>query len=84
MSETGWLRLAKCVVEDVWPLRRTNGKVERFNRTLLDEWAYATTYRSEAERQAAFSPWLHAYDHHRGRARTRGKPPATNLTGQYS
>ena len=32
---------------------QTNGKVERFNRTLLEEWAYARQYRSEAERAAA-------------------------------
>jgi len=36
---------------------QTNGKVERFNRTLLDEWAYARLYRSEAERVAAFPVW---------------------------
>jgi transposase InsO family protein len=35
---------------------QTNGKVERFNRTLLDEWAYALAYRSEAERTAASLP----------------------------
>lgn len=35
---------------------QTNGKVERFNRTLLDEWAYARPYTSEAERVAAFRP----------------------------
>lgn len=33
---------------------QTNGKVERFNRTLLDEWAYAQPYRSEAERRDAY------------------------------
>jgi transposase InsO family protein len=32
---------------------QTNGKVERFNRTLLEEWAYAHPYQSEAERRAA-------------------------------
>ncbi|UGQ09743.1 IS481 family transposase [Yinghuangia sp. ASG 101] len=66
---------------------QTNGKVERFNRTLLDEWAYATAYRSEAERREAFGPWLHSYNHHRGHTALGGKPPAsrvTNLTGQYS
>ncbi len=31
---------------------QTNGKVERFNRTLLDEWAYAHLYRSETQRRA--------------------------------
>jgi transposase InsO family protein len=66
---------------------QTNGKVERFNRTLLDEWAYATAYRSEAERAAAFGPWLHTYNHHRGHTALGGLPPAsrvTHLTGENS
>ncbi|MFC5179723.1 IS481 family transposase, partial [Nocardioides taihuensis] len=45
---------------------QTNGKVERFNRTLLEEWAYAHTYLSEADRAAAYPTWLHHYNHHRG------------------
>ena len=66
---------------------QTNGKVERFNRTLLDEWAYAQPYRSEQERRDAFAPWLHAYNHHRGHTALKGSPPASrvpNLTGQYT
>jgi len=67
---------------------QTNGKVERFNRTLLDEWAYAQMYLSEADRAAAFPLWLHHYNHHRGHTALRGKPPVsrltvTNLCGQY-
>ncbi|MDQ0768134.1 transposase [Pseudarthrobacter defluvii] len=65
---------------------QTNGKVERYNRTMLDEWAYARPYRSEAERVAAFADWLHHYNHHRGHTSLKGQPPAsrvTNLTGQY-
>ena len=64
---------------------QTNGKVERFNRTLLDEWAYTTTYRSEAERSAALPTWLHTYNHHRGHTALGGHPPASrvpNLSGQ--
>ena len=63
---------------------QTNGKVERFNRTMLEEWAYARTYTSEAERVAAFPAWLHDYNHHRGHTSLKGQPPAsrvTNLSG---
>lgn len=66
---------------------QTNGKVERFNRTMLEEWAYAHPYASEAERVAAFAGWLHGYNHHRGHTALKGKPPAsrvTNLSGQYT
>jgi transposase InsO family protein len=66
---------------------QTNGKVERFNRTLLDEWAYARPYRTETERRAAFDTWLHMYNHHRGHTALGGHPPAsrvTNLSGQHT
>ena len=66
---------------------QTNGKVERYNRTMLDEWAYAKPYRSESERVAAFTQWLHHYNHHRGHTSLKGQPPAsrvTNLSGQYT
>ncbi|MFK0222728.1 integrase core domain-containing protein, partial [Streptomyces vinaceus] len=66
---------------------QTNGKVERLNRTLLEEWAYARPYHSEQERRDAFPQWLHAYNHHRGHTALAGKPPASrvpNLTGQYT
>ncbi|OBH79306.1 transposase, partial [Mycobacterium mantenii] len=65
---------------------QTNGKVERFHRTLADEWAYAQIYRSDAERCDAFTTWLHTYNHHRGHTALGGQPPATrvpNLSGQY-
>ncbi|OIV35982.1 IS481 family transposase [Mangrovactinospora gilvigrisea] len=66
---------------------QTNGKVERFNRTLLEEWAYVKAYRTESERRAAYPGWLHAYNHHRGHTALQGQPPASrvpNLTGQYT
>lgn len=64
---------------------QTNGKVERFNRTILEEWAYAREYTSEAERAAAYPDWLHHYNHHRGHTALKGKSPADrvpNLSGQ--
>jgi transposase InsO family protein len=84
LSETGRLRLARCVVDDRWPLRRA---AERFHRTLADEWAYARPYRSERERREALPAFLHWYNHHRGHTALGGNPPATrvpNLTGQYN
>jgi transposase InsO family protein len=66
---------------------QTNGKVERLNRTLLEEWAYARPYRTEQERRDAFPDWLHTYNHHRGHTALKGKPPVSrvaNLTGQYT
>lgn len=66
---------------------QTNGKVERFHRTLADEWAYARAYASEAERREAYPTWLHTYNHHRAHTALAGQPPASrvpNLTGQYT
>jgi transposase InsO family protein len=65
---------------------RTNGKIERFNRTLADEWAYARVYRSDTERSAALDDWLHLYNHHRYHTAIGG-PPITrvnDLTGSYT
>ena len=62
----------------------TNGKVERFNRTLLDEWAYARPWRSDAARARGLDRWLHRYNHHRHHTAIGG-PPITrvnNLPGQ--
>jgi transposase InsO family protein len=44
---------------------QTNGKIERFHRTLADGWAYARHYDSDAARRQALEPWLHFYNHHR-------------------
>jgi transposase InsO family protein len=65
---------------------QTNGKVERFNRTLADEWAYVRVYRSNAARTRALDRWLHRYNHHRGHTALGGQPPITrtNLAGQHN
>jgi len=54
--------------------------VERFNRTLVQGWAYRRQYPSEAARRAAFSPWLHWYNHHRPHTALGGRPPITRCT----
>jgi transposase InsO family protein len=66
---------------------QTNGKVERFNRTLLEEWAYVRVYRSEQARTQALASWLHQYNHHRRHTALGGLPPVsrvTNLPAQYT
>jgi transposase InsO family protein len=65
---------------------RTNGKVERFNRTLLEEWAYVRPYDNDAERAAALDDWLHLYNHHRHHTAIGGPPVnrVNDLPGQYS
>lgn len=65
---------------------QTNGKVERFNRTLLDEWAYVRVYRTETTRRIALDRWLHLYNHHRHHTAIGG-PPITrvnNVTRQHN
>jgi transposase InsO family protein len=66
---------------------QTNGKVERFNRTLLEEWAYRRLYRSNAARDRALQPWVHRYNHHRAHTALAGRPPVSrvnNLPGYYN
>ncbi|MEV7618497.1 IS481 family transposase, partial [Streptomyces sp. NPDC089799] len=65
---------------------QTNGKVERLNRTLLDEWAYLRPYTSNDERTAALADFLHTYNHHRCHTALGGHPPISrvnNPAGQY-
>lgn len=66
---------------------QTNGKVERFNRTLLDEWAYLRPYTSNTERTNALADFLHTYNHHRCHTALSGHPPISrvnNASGQYN
>jgi transposase InsO family protein len=57
----------------------TNGKAERFNRTLRTEWAYATGWTSNAQRTAALDPWLEHYNTARSHSALGGQPPITRL-----
>lgn len=71
------------------PVRRpqVNGKVERFNRTMLEECTYAAVYRSEAARTRALARWVHSYNHHRSHSSIGGRAPitrVTNVPGDYS
>jgi transposase InsO family protein len=66
---------------------QTNGKIERFHRTLADGWGYARCYTSESERREALPAWIHEYNHHRPHTACGNKPPITrltNLSGQYT
>ena len=64
---------------------QTNEEVERFNCTLLDEWA-SRGHSSNAQRTAAPADVLHNYNHHRCHTALGGKPPISrvnNAPGQY-
>jgi len=65
---------------------QTNGKIERFHRT-LGSWAFDRFYPSESARRHALPAWLHHYNHHRPHTAIAGQPPITrlaNLPGQHS
>ncbi len=65
---------------------QTNGKAERFIRTLLNGWAYGAIYRSSNERTAALDGWLRHYNHRRQHSALGHRPPVsrTNLLGSYT
>ena len=67
---------------------QTNGKIERFHRTLADGWAYSKHYNSESARRAALPAWLHFYNHHRPHTAIGKLPPisriSNNLPGHYN
>ena len=85
-----------CRALGIRPLRtrpyrpRTNGKAERFIRTLLAAWAYGAIYGSSRERTAALDGWLWTYNHRRPHGALSHKPPIArlnelnNLAGSYS
>jgi transposase InsO family protein len=65
---------------------QTNGKAERFIRTMLNDWAYGAIYRSSSERTTALDGWLWHYNHQRRHSALGHQPPIsrTNLLGSYS
>jgi transposase InsO family protein len=56
-----------------------NGKVERLNRTLLNEWAYRQVFTSNDQRAAALAPWLEHYNTRRRHSALGGLPPISRL-----
>jgi transposase InsO family protein len=58
---------------------RTNGKAERFIRTLSEGWAYGALYASSAERARALPSWLRFYNHQRPHAAINRQTPAARL-----
>jgi transposase InsO family protein len=69
---------------------QTNGKAERFIRTMLGGWAYGAIYRDSSERNAALAGWLDYYNRRRPHGALSHKPPITrlnelnNLLGSYT
>ena len=66
---------------------QTNGKIERFHRTMAQEWAFARHYPNEPTRRSALPAWLHTYNHHRKHSAIGKVSPITRLTnlpGQYT
>jgi transposase InsO family protein len=66
---------------------QTNGKIERFHRTMTAGWAFRRLYLSESSRRRALPAWLHEYNHHRLHTAIGKAPPITRLTnvpGHYS
>ena len=66
---------------------QTNGRIERFHRTLADGWAFAKLYTSEKARRAALPAFLHDYNHHRPHTAIGKLAPITrlnNLAGHHS
>ena len=66
---------------------QTNGKIERFHRTLADGWAFKKFYNSESARLAALPAWVHQYNHHRPHSAIGKAAPITrldNLPGHHT
>lgn len=67
---------------------QTNGKAERFIQTMLNEWAYARPYGSNAARLEALPPWLDHYNNQRAHTALNGETPmavlVTNVSGNHT
>ena len=77
------------IVKKTRPRRpQTNGKVERFHRILLEEWAYIRPWTSEDQRSHGYAQFIHFYNHHRPHGSLRWAPPISiiqdNLPAEHS
>ena len=66
---------------------QTNGKAERFNRTMADEWIYSRPFTNSQDRADALPAWLHTYNYHRTHTALGGQPPISRVNngpGHYS
>ena len=65
---------------------QTNGKAERFIRTMCDEFLYARIFNSENERRRRLDHWVHLYNCHRNHTAIGGPPSSRvhNVTGSYT
>ncbi len=82
-----------CAELDITPKKtrpyrpQTNGKIERFHRTLAEGWAFKKFYNSESARLAALPAWVHEYNHHRPHSAIGKASPITrlnNLAGHHT
>jgi transposase InsO family protein len=72
--------LTATIVKKTRPRRpQTNGKVERFHRILLEEWAYIRAWTSDAQRTTAYDGFIHFYNHHRSHGALGWSTPASTL-----
>lgn len=59
---------------------QTNGKVERFHRILLEEWAYIRDWTSDTQRHTGYQQFIHFYNHHRSHGALNWLTPLATLT----
>jgi len=78
-----WHRACKATgtaVKKTRPRRpQTNGKVERFHRILLEEWAYIQPWTTETERHHGYTRFIHFYNHHRSHGSLKWATPTSTL-----
>ena len=59
---------------------QTNGKVERYHRTMATEWLYSRAWTSNEQRRQALQAWLDHYNYHRPHSSLGGRPPISRCT----